>query len=118
MNSGSYHRTFNEKGRCGFSCAFCCGIDDLSLTFVGVSPADPEDNGVGGPCSTGLSPPDVDEEGDFTLPCNQPNTTVRLVTYSHSPFHYHHHPSTFTCVFVSVCLSRGKDRSFIIIFFP
>lgn len=78
-------RTFNEKGRCSFSCEVCWGTGGVPAMLDGVSPVDPELTGVGGPCSTGLSPPDVDEEGDLTLPCNQPNQRALLGTQSPPP---------------------------------
>lgn len=57
--------------------------------LVGVAPEDPEVTGVGGPTvSAGLSPPDVDEEGDLTLPCNQPNQRALLSTQSPPPNHH------------------------------
>lgn len=44
---------------------------------------------MGGPTvSAGLSPPDVDEEGDLTLPCNQPNQRALLSIQSPPPNHH------------------------------
>lgn len=80
------YRTLREKGLCGFSWEGCWGTEDTSDALVGVAPEDPEVTGVGGPTdSAGLSPPDVDEEGDLTLPCNQPNQRALLSTQSPPP---------------------------------
>lgn len=76
------YRTLSEKGLCGFSWEGCWVTGVVSETLVGVSPEDPEVTEVGGPISAGLSPPDVDEEGDLTLPCNQPKHRALLSTWS------------------------------------
>jgi len=82
--------------------------------LVGVAPEDPEVTGVGGPTvSAGLFPPDVDEEGDLTLPCNQPNQRALLSTQSPPPNH-HQTPRCRECLPVvkgHVTLKRVKCQS-------
>lgn len=75
LQVGGEH-TLRVNGRCGLSCW------GASLIVVDVSDVAPEEvMGLGGPSgSTGLFPPDADEEGDLTLPCNQPNQRALLCT--------------------------------------